>query len=83
MNYEEARKEALRKLEIHRCIEMVEPSVIEYDELVVEAIEKQTPKKLTYEDNQGNIGNIYRCPSCFEFYEDFPYCPYCGQKIEE
>lgn len=56
-------------------------------EMVKEALEKQTPKKLVdYKDNSNEwIG--FTCPRCDAFYSlygkfiDSNYCPNCGQRV--
>lgn len=62
--------------------------------LVVEALEKQIPKKpkkLSYEPLIRH-GWEYECPQCgkaiginsvgFDFTDEYPFCPSCGQKID-
>ena len=60
-------------------------------ELVINALEKQIPKKATLEgDGYAPDGtfvfNIWICPCCRTRYEvdydDYDYCPNCGQKID-
>lgn len=63
-------------------------------EQVVEALEKQIPKKLTSQIVKGGkrlIGNgwwcngttIYRCPNCNEWINlNFDYCIKCGQALD-
>lgn len=57
----------------------------------IEALEKQLPKKPTYEgDGYAPDGTFvydtWECPNCGECYEvdydDYDYCPKCGQKID-
>lgn len=59
--------------------------------LAIEALEKQLPKKPTY-DGDGYapdgtfIWDEWLCPNCGSRYEvdydDYSYCPNCGQKIK-
>lgn len=60
-------------------------------EMAIEALEKQMPKKPTFEgngfDRNGNIiYDIWICPCCGEKYEvdydDYKYCPWCGQALD-
>lgn len=60
-------------------------------EKAIEALEKQIPKKPTFEgdgfDENGNIiYDTWICPCCEEEYEvdydDHKYCPWCGQMID-
>ena len=60
-------------------------------ELVIQALEKQIPKKPTYEgDGYAPDGTFvwdeWICPCCGSRYEvdydDYDYCPNCGQKID-
>ena len=60
-------------------------------ELVIQALEKQIPKKPTYEgDGYAPDGTFvldeWICPCCGKRYEvdydDYDYCPNCGQKID-
>lgn len=57
----------------------------------IEVLEKQLPKKPTYEgDGYAPDGTFvydtWECPNCGECYEvdydDYDYCPKCGQKID-
>lgn len=63
----------------------------ELTETILEALEKQLPKKPTYEgDGYAPDGTFvydtWECPNCGECYEvdydDYDYCPKCGQKID-
>ena len=60
-------------------------------EMIVQALEKQIPKKQTYEgDGYAPDGTFvwdeWLCPCCGKRYEvdydDYDYCPNCGQKID-
>ena len=60
-------------------------------EMAIQALEKQIPKKPTYEgDGYAPDGTFiwdeWLCPSCGKRYEidydDYDYCPNCGQKID-
>ena len=60
-------------------------------ELIINALEKQIPKKPTYEgDGYSPDGKFvldeWICPCCETRYEvdydDYDYCPHCGQKID-
>ena len=59
--------------------------------IAIQALEKQIPKKPTYEgDGYAPDGTFvwdeWLCPCCGERYEvdydDYDYCPNCGQKID-
>lgn len=53
-----------------------------YDELVINALEKQIPREQLYEHGG------YDCSICglqlpvYDNRHDYSYCPYCGQRIE-
>ena len=60
-------------------------------EMIVQALEKQIPKKQTYEgDGYAPDGTFvwdeWICPCCGSRYEvdydDYDYCPNCGQKLD-
>ena len=60
-------------------------------EIAIQALEKQIPKKPTYEgDGYAPDGSFvwdeWLCPWCGKRYEvdydDYDYCPNCGQKID-
>lgn len=60
-------------------------------EMIVQALEKQIPKKPTYEgDGYAPDGTFvwdeWLCPCCGKRYEvdydDYDFCPDCGQKID-
>ena len=60
-------------------------------EMAIKALEKQIPKKLTYEgDGYAPDGTFiwgeWICPCCGRRYEvdydDYDYCPDCGQKLD-
>ena len=60
-------------------------------ELIINALEKQIPKKPTYEgDGYAPDGTFvldeWICPCCEKRYEvdydDYDFCPNCGQKID-
>lgn len=64
---------------------------IEYFETAIEALEKQLPKKPTYEgDGYAPDGTFiwdeWLCPNCGSRYEvdydDYSYCPNCGQRLD-
>ncbi len=58
--------------------------------LAIHALEKQTPKKPTYDgDGYAPDGTFvwdeWLCPCCGERYEvdyDYDYCPNCGQRLD-
>ena len=61
------------------------------NEIAIQALEKQIPKKPTYEgDGYAPDGTFvwdeWLCPCCGKRYEvdydDYDYCPHCGQKID-
>lgn len=59
-------------------------------EMAIEALNKQIPKKPTYEGDGYWNGHIvydtWICPCCgksYELeYEEYDYCPNCGQKLD-
>lgn len=60
-------------------------------DLIIEALEKQLPKKPNFEGdgyapNGTFVYDTWECPNCEECYEvdydDYDYCPKCGQKID-
>lgn len=65
--------------------------VVEARNMAIKALEKQMPKKPTYEgDGYAPDGTLvydtWICPCCDKRYEvdydDYTYCPNCGQKID-
>lgn len=57
---------------------------------IIEALEKQIPKK-PYLEGDGYadgamVYDVWRCPNCDRAYEvdsdDYDYCPNCGQKLD-
>ena len=67
------------------------PDGIEAIQIAIQALEKQIPKKPTYEgDGYAPDGTFvwdeWLCPCCGKRYEvdydDYDYCPNCGQKID-
>ena len=60
------------------------------NEIAIQALEKQIPKKATLEGDEYSDGHLvydtWICPLCEKRYEvdydDYDYCPYCGQKID-
>ena len=59
--------------------------------IVISALEKQTPKKPDYEgdgyDENGNlIYDTWICPNCGKhyevYYDDYDFCPNCGQALD-
>ena len=61
------------------------------NEIAIQALEKQIPKKPTYEgDGYAPDGTFvwdeWLCPCCGKRYEvdydDYDYCPNCGQKLD-
>ena len=92
--------EAVEKLKNMRLFMQIEDEnndckFTEYDykanEMAIQALEKQIPKKPTYEgDGYAPDGTFvlddWICPSCSKRYEvdydDYDYCPSCGQKID-
>lgn len=63
----------------------------ELTETILEALEKQLPKKPTYEgDGYAPDGTFiwdeWLCPNCGSRYEvdydDYSYCPNCGQRLD-
>ena len=67
------------------------PDGIEAIQIAIQALEKQIPKKPTYEgDGYAPDGTFvfdeWICPCCETRYEvdydDYDYCPNCGQKID-
>lgn len=81
MTYEEA-------LHSYRIMAYMLP--LSVSERVVEALEKQIPKKPIILEHQ-KIGLYYRCPICDEYVEipycdydsiELDYCGHCGQAID-
>lgn len=65
--------------------------VVEARNMAIKALEKQIPKKPTYDgDGYAPDGTLvydtWICPCCGKRYEvdydDYTYCPNCGQKID-
>ena len=60
------------------------------NEIAIHALEKQIPKKPTYEGDGYSDGHLvydtWICPLCEKRYEvdydDYDYCPNCGQKLD-
>lgn len=68
-----------------------ESAAVEHCNIAIEALEKQLPKKPTYEgDGYASDGTFiwdeWLCPNCGSRYEvdydDYGYCPNCGQRID-
>ena len=68
-----------------------ESAAVEHCNIAIEALEKQLPKKPTYEgDGYASDGTFiwdeWLCPHCGSRYEvdydDYGYCPNCGQRID-
>ena len=68
-----------------------ESAAVEHCNIAIEALEKQLPKKPTYEgDGYAPDGTFvydtWECPNCGECYEvgydDYDYCPNCGRRID-
>ena len=64
---------------------------IENSTIIIEALEKQLPKKPNlegdgYAPNGTFVYDTWICPSCEGYYEvdydDYVYCPQCGQKLD-
>ena len=64
---------------------------IENSTIIIEALEKQLPKKPNFEGDGyapdgTSVYDTWECPNCGECYEvdydDYDYCPKCGQKID-
>lgn len=65
--------------------------VVKARNMAIKALEKQIPKKPTYEgDGYAPDGTLvydtWICPCCDKRYEvdydDYDYCPNCGQKLD-
>ena len=65
--------------------------VVEARNMAIKALEKQIPKKPTYDgDGYAPDGTLvydtWICPCCGKRnevdYDDYTYCPNCGQKID-
>lgn len=61
----------------------------EYYNLAIEALEKQLPKKVEYEDGFSNNGfaryRMAKCPTCDRWYnsnEGAIYCVNCGRRLD-
>ena len=51
--------------------------------IAIQTLEKQIPKKPTYEVDETFVLDGWICPCCRTSYEvDYDYCPNCGQKID-
>ena len=68
-----------------------ESAAVEHCNIAIEALEKQLPKKPTYEgDGYASDGTFIwdewlcaHCGSRYEVdYDDYGYCPNCGQRID-
>lgn len=56
----------------------------EIQQVTIEALEKQIPKKVLEADDKDLSDIWYRCPACkgdMTHIRGF-YCPYCGQKLD-
>lgn len=65
--------------------------VVKARNMAIKALEKQIPKKPTYEgDGYAPDGTLvydtWICPCCDKryevYYDDYDYCPNCGQKLD-
>ena len=77
--------------ELAELLQNKESAAVEHCNTAIEALEKQFPKKPTY-DGDGYapdgtfIWDEWLCPHCGSGYEvdydDYSYCPNCGQRID-
>lgn len=74
----------------HANVDAINEDIAAY-KVAIEALEKQLPKKPTYEgDGYAPDGTFiwdeWLCPNCGSGYEvdydDYSYCPNCGQRID-
>lgn len=79
--------ECLKSNKPTSCYMMLQESIY----MAIKALEKQIPKKPTYEgDGYAPDGSFvwdeWICPCCetrYEVdYEEYDYCPHCGQKLD-
>ena len=79
MTYEEALQETAKRINLKKLTH--EPSVLEYYQLVKEALEKQIPKKPDggYDIFYGEDAKL--CPVCGDPRPD-TYCGTCGQRLD-
>ena len=93
MTESEAIKEIETSIELAKmCAQNFERTKeIEAYAMAIKALEKQIPKKPTYEgDGYAPDGTFvwdeWLCPCCEKRYEvdydDYDYCPNCGQKLD-
>lgn len=79
MTYEEALQETAKRINLKKLTH--EPSVLEYYQLVKEALEKQIPKKPDggYDIFYGEDAKL--CPVCGDPNPN-TYCGTCGQRLD-
>lgn len=79
--------------EIQKAIKYFDGYGSPYDDLVVEALRKQMPMKVTgiktqvkardVETNEIMTYDCMRCPNCGKWLsQNYKYCSYCGQKLD-
>lgn len=66
-----------------------ESVAVEHCNIAIEALEKQLPKKVEYEDGFSNNGfaryRMAKCPTCDRWYnsnEGAIYCVNCGRRLD-
>lgn len=79
MTYEEALQETAKRIELKKLTH--EPGVLEYYELVKEALEKQIPKKPDRGYGIYYSEDAKLCPVCGDLRPD-TYCGTCGQRLD-
>ena len=90
MTCEEALQETAKRIELKKLTH--EPSVLEYYQLVKEALEKQIPKRPKIKE-VGFKSISYDCPICENYLvseidnelvagQKYNYCHKCGQRLD-
>lgn len=72
------------------CLNDLNRATYEADKMAISALEKQIPKKPSYEGDGYADGKMvydtWICPCCATRYEvdydEYDYCPECGQRID-
>ncbi len=86
-------RDAIARIQAHNLIQQQkEPGafcITETLDAVIEALEKQIPKKpikccpLNDQNEMLDENEYYKCPACgLKFRKTYEYCHYCGQRLD-
>lgn len=81
MTYEEVRNNFIQDLAENAYLSMCS---MEEMKIVIEALDKQIPKKIIRKSKKASLENI-KCPNCqreIDAMNTVNYCTYCGQALD-